>query len=174
MTKIRINERLRELRIKSGYTQSQIAKILNVDRSTYSYYEIGKTTPDVSALITLAKIFNISISELLADESNPYPVADNRTNREYVSGKKNSSHIYELSPQEKELVGLFRTYSDEEKAKLLEYMKKYRQTNEEQKKVKLSRCTTAGFSIALPFFAFSSYIFYGKMIKKRGCFTRGL
>jgi hypothetical protein len=51
-----------------------------------------------------------------------------------VSGKKNSSHIYELSPQEKELVGLFRTYSDEEKAKLLEYMKKYRQTNEEQKK----------------------------------------
>jgi transcriptional regulator with XRE-family HTH domain len=88
LTKIRINERLRELRIKSGYTQSQIAKILNVDRSTYSYYEIGKTTPDVSALITLAKIFNISISELLADESNPYPVADNRTKREYVSGKK--------------------------------------------------------------------------------------
>lgn len=48
MMKIRINERLRELRIKSGYTQSQIAKILNIDRSTYSYYEIGKTTPDIS------------------------------------------------------------------------------------------------------------------------------
>lgn len=94
MTKIRINERLRELRIKSGYTQNQIAKILNVDRSTYSYYEIGKTTPDVSALITLAKIFNISISELLADESNPYPVADSKTKRDYVSGKKNSSHIF--------------------------------------------------------------------------------
>ena len=72
--KIHINERLRELRIKSGYTQVQIAKILNIDRSTYSYYEIGKTTPDVTVLITLAKVFNIPIENLLSDEVKKIPV----------------------------------------------------------------------------------------------------
>lgn len=121
--KIRINERLRELRIKSGYTQSQIAKILNIDRSTYSYYEIGKTMPDVSALIILARVFNISINELLADESTPSSVADSGSRSIYVHGKKNSSHIYELTTLEKELVGLFRACSDEQKVKLLSSLK---------------------------------------------------
>ncbi|MFU0833050.1 MAG: HTH-type transcriptional regulator ImmR [Oscillospiraceae bacterium] len=134
MTKIRINERLRELRIKSGYTQNQIAKILNIDRSTYSYYEIGKTTPDISVLMTLSKIFNISISELLADESNAHPVADSNTKRNYVSGKKNSSHIYELSPQEKELVGLFRTCTNEQKEKFLACIKKHLQAQNKKNK----------------------------------------
>lgn len=134
MMKIRINERLRELRIKSGYTQNQIAKILNIDRSTYSYYEIGKTTPDVSVLMTLAKVFNISISELLADESATHSVADSKAKRAYLSGKKNSSHIYELSPQEKELVGLFRTCTDEQKEKLLGCIKKHVQANKKNKK----------------------------------------
>ena len=123
MGKIRIDERLRELRIKSGYTQNQIAKILNIDRSTYSYYEIGKTTPDISNLMTLAKIFNISISELLADEPGPYIIADSGAKTDYIRGKKNSSHIYELSQTEKELVGLFRASSEEGKQKVLRLLK---------------------------------------------------
>lgn len=121
--KIRINERLRELRIKSGYTQNQIAKILNIDRSTYSYYEIGKTMPDISVLLTLAKIFNISINELLADETSPHSVADEGIKMDYVRGKKNSSHIYELSSREKELVGIFRACSEEQKEQLLSSLK---------------------------------------------------
>lgn len=122
--KIRINERLRELRIKSGYTQSQIAKILNIDRSTYSYYEIGKTMPDISVLMTLAKVFNISISELLADETSPRSVADGGQKMEFFRGKKNSSRIYELSGCEKELVGTFRTFTEEQQKKLLSDLKK--------------------------------------------------
>jgi transcriptional regulator with XRE-family HTH domain len=67
----KLNERLRELRGKCGYTQSQVAKLLNIDRSTYAYYETGKTRPDVSSLVMLAKIFNIS--------SRPKSVAERRT-----------------------------------------------------------------------------------------------
>lgn len=122
--KIRINERLRELRIKSGYTQNQIARILNIDRSTYSYYEIGKTTPDVSSLMVLAKVFNIPINELLEDESSSPSVADSGPKYDYVHGKKNSSHIYELTSQEKELVGLFRVCADGQKTEVLSQLKK--------------------------------------------------
>ncbi|HCR43665.1 MAG TPA: transcriptional regulator [Ruminococcaceae bacterium] len=124
MNRIHINERLRELRIKSGYTQSQIAKILNIDRSTYSYYEIGKTMPDVSSLLTLAKIFNISISELLADESNPKMMKElsgSGIRMDYISGKKNISHIYELSGTEQELVGIFRTCSENQQKEIIDY-----------------------------------------------------
>jgi transcriptional regulator with XRE-family HTH domain len=120
LLKLRINERLRELRIKSGYTQSQIAKILNIDRSTYSYYEIGKTMPDVSILMTLAKIFNISLEELLSDENGTHAVADGGARRDYVSGKKNSSRIYELSGRERELVGAFRACSEAQRERILQ------------------------------------------------------
>lgn len=126
MIKLRINERLRELRIKSGYTQNQIAKILNIDRSTYSYYEIGKTMPDVSVLIILSKVFNIPINELLSDENNPKSLADRGIRQNFVCGKKNSSHIYELSGPEKELVGIFRTLSKDQQEKLMRHLENLR------------------------------------------------
>ena len=120
--KIQINERLRELRVKSGYTQVQIAKILNIDRSTYSYYETGKTTPDISMLVTLAKIFNIPINDMLADEGTPDAVADSVSKSNFTYNKKNTSHIYELSDEEKTLVGGFRACTPEQQKDLLLYM----------------------------------------------------
>ena len=113
---------MRELRVKSGYTQVQIAKILNIDRSTYSYYEIGKTTPDISVLITLSKIFNIPINDMLADEGTPEAVADSRSKSNFSYSKKNTSHIYELSDNEKALVGAYRACNAEQQNKLLTYI----------------------------------------------------
>jgi transcriptional regulator with XRE-family HTH domain len=111
------------LRLKSGYTQSQIAKILNIDRSTYSYYEIGKTMPDITVLLTLSRIFNIPINEMLANEDVPEYVSDSGSAISFMHSKKNTSHIYELSNREKELVGTFRVCSAEEQDKILLYIK---------------------------------------------------
>jgi len=122
--KIRINERLRELRVKSGYTQVQIAKILNIERSTYSYYETGKTTPDISMLITLAKIFNIPINDLLADEGKPEAVADSGIKASFLLSKKNTSHIYELSSDERILVGAFRACNAKRREEILKHIDK--------------------------------------------------
>lgn len=123
MGKICINERLRELRVKCGYTQYQIAKILNIDRSTYSYYEIGKTMPDITVLLTLSKIFNIPINEMLADEDFPEGVSDSGATPSFLHSKKNTSHIYELSNREKELVGAFRVCSSDEQEKIMTFVK---------------------------------------------------
>ncbi len=124
MLKVHINEKLRELRIKSGYTQNQIAKILNIDRSTYSYYETGKTMPDVTVLLTLAKIFNISLDELLTDESGSAPVPFRGKRRDFVSGKKNSSRIYDLTGAERELVGAFRVCSEKQREQVMDYLRR--------------------------------------------------
>lgn len=113
---------MRELRVKSGYTQVQIAKMLNIDRSTYSYYEIGKTTPDITVLITLSKIFNIPLNDMLADEGTPEAVADSGLKMNFKYNKKNTSHIYELSDNEKALVGAFRTCTAEQQKEFSCYL----------------------------------------------------
>jgi transcriptional regulator with XRE-family HTH domain len=119
---VNLHERLRELRTKFGYTQNQIAKLLNIDRSTYAYYETGKTRPDVATLLVLSQIYNLSISELLADESVPKYVADRGYVSDYIRGKKNSSHIYNLTTPEKDLVGAFRICSPEEQKHITDYV----------------------------------------------------
>ena len=43
--------------------------MLNVDRSTYTYYETGKTTPDIHTVKLLANLFNLSVDDLLSDEA---------------------------------------------------------------------------------------------------------
>jgi len=63
-----IAKRLRGIRKACGFTQQQVAAVLNVDRSTYTYYETGKTSPDIHTVKTLAELFNVSVNELLYEE----------------------------------------------------------------------------------------------------------
>ena len=58
-------ERLKELRLKSEMTQDELAKKINISTSTISFYESGAREPNLSTLISLAKIFNVSTDYLL-------------------------------------------------------------------------------------------------------------
>ncbi len=63
-----IKDTLRRLRKeKIGYTQQQVADYLQISRSTYTYYETGKTEPDLENIKKLAKLFGVSVEELLED-----------------------------------------------------------------------------------------------------------
>ncbi len=105
-----LSQTLKRLRENCGYTQQQVADALNIDRSTYTYYETAKTTPDINTIIKLAKIFNVTYSDILDDDAGP-------TARVSDSGKgsssekrhsKNSSLIYELTKNEKQLIIYYR------------------------------------------------------------------
>lgn len=56
---------LRYYREKCGYTQQNVADLLSIERSTYTYYETGKTMPDIRTLMMIAKIFGVSYTDLL-------------------------------------------------------------------------------------------------------------
>ena len=59
-------EHLRNLRkIRTNYSQQQMADLINVGRSTYTYYETGKSEPNYQNLKKLARIFNIDVNTLL-------------------------------------------------------------------------------------------------------------
>jgi len=60
-----INYNLKRLRLYCGLTQKQIADLLNIDRSTYTYYETGKTVPDVETLKKLSRLYYITLDTLV-------------------------------------------------------------------------------------------------------------
>ena len=53
------------IRKNSGMIQSELAEKLNVTRQSVSQYERGESFPDISILLLIGEIFNISIDNLL-------------------------------------------------------------------------------------------------------------
>lgn len=68
-------ERLKMLRISSGFTQAAIADKLHVRQNTYSQYENGVREIPIELLKELAVIYETSIDYIvgLTDEETPYP-----------------------------------------------------------------------------------------------------
>ena len=58
-------KRLKVLRKKAGINQAEIADVLNIERSTYAYYESGKTTPSFNTLLNICKIHSVTTNWLL-------------------------------------------------------------------------------------------------------------
>ena len=57
---------IKELREKHHLTQSELAKKLNVSDKTVSKWETAKGYPDISLLEPIAKVFGISVTELIS------------------------------------------------------------------------------------------------------------
>lgn len=62
---IMIYERIKQLREKQGYTQTELAKMLGVTRSCVNAWEMGISVPSTQSLVQLAQIFDISTDYLL-------------------------------------------------------------------------------------------------------------
>lgn len=60
-----IGEKIKEYRQKNHMTQEQLAACLNVTFQTVSKWETGVSSPDLSLIIPITKIFHISADELL-------------------------------------------------------------------------------------------------------------
>ena len=56
---------LRELRKKKGCSQDEIAKILKINRTTYTKYETGVSQPDFETLRKLCEIYEVDYNTLL-------------------------------------------------------------------------------------------------------------
>ena len=65
MDNFSIGIRLINLRKVNGYTQWDVAEILNISRSTLSKYEKGIITPNVENLIKLADLYKVSCDYIL-------------------------------------------------------------------------------------------------------------
>ena len=64
-------ERLKELRTKKGLLQKDVAKAINVGRSTYVKYENGDSEPSMKILIELADFFEVTTDYILGKTNTP-------------------------------------------------------------------------------------------------------
>ncbi|MDE7453131.1 MAG: helix-turn-helix domain-containing protein [Clostridia bacterium] len=57
--------RLKELREAKGFTQKQLAELLNINSVTYLHYEKEQREPPLALLADLAKFYDVSTDYLL-------------------------------------------------------------------------------------------------------------
>ena len=62
------HEKLQELRKQKGFTQEQLAELLFVSRTAISKWESGRGYPNIDSLKAIAKLFSVSIDDLLSGE----------------------------------------------------------------------------------------------------------
>lgn len=60
-----IGKKLKDARMRSGFTQESVAEKVNVSRQTISNWENEKSYPDIISVIELSNLYSISLDELL-------------------------------------------------------------------------------------------------------------
>ena len=90
-----IAERLQKIRKEHGYSQEQLADELGVSRQAVSKWERGEASPDTDNLIALARLYSISVDNLLFDSSSePAVIESMPTEEEEVkSGRRYHDNI---------------------------------------------------------------------------------
>ena len=66
----RFSRTIKNARLKKGYTQSQLADLLNVSNKTISKWETGRGYPDITLLAKITSVLKLDYEELL--QSNEY------------------------------------------------------------------------------------------------------
>ena len=68
--------RMKELRKKQGIDQVELAKRMNLARSTIAMWETGRSSPSLDMLIQLCEILGCTTGYLLGVEDVPYHITD--------------------------------------------------------------------------------------------------
>lgn len=119
---LEFNEFLRRVRDVLGLTQQNVADVLGLDRSTYSYYETGKTEPNIRGLKTLAKLYNLTIDDLVYCRYRPID-PNVRVQEPEERPLTDIAQLRNLDRNEQHLVLLYRTMWD--KDAFMEYVRTF-------------------------------------------------
>ncbi len=99
-----LGDTLKKLRKEHGFSQTVIAEYLEVDRSTYTKYELGRI-PDVTVIAKLAALYGISADSILS------VFFENRAENSgtaIVSSADKEASIYVLNKEEQMLIEYYR------------------------------------------------------------------
>lgn len=110
-----LHQMLKMLRLNNRMTQKQVADLLNIDRSTYTYYETGRTKPNVDTLVKLCCIFDVSMDILTEIKGEKLDLLKENI-EEYLSDGENAQTFTSLNRQEQRILLLFRLCRNKEEA----------------------------------------------------------
>lgn len=98
---------LKKIRLLCGYSHADVANALGISRSTYTYYENGRTAPDLVTLVALARVYEIPPECFLYPEE----FTDLETARQRPSRRQTAvdpQRLGDLSPEEREWIAKYR------------------------------------------------------------------
>lgn len=81
---IKTADRLQELRKNHGYSQEALGEKLGVSRQAISKWERGESSPDTDNLIALAKIYSITLDDILNPDKHITKPDDNNNEKKKV------------------------------------------------------------------------------------------
>ena len=116
---LEFGNRLKTFRTLNGLTQGEVAEVLNLDRSTYTYYEKGRV-PNLDTLTSSRKTFStVSVAELIGErDDGALDVIKNASRELHVES------IF-LRPDEKQLILNLRLCSPVERQKIFDKVNQY-------------------------------------------------
>jgi len=85
---IEIADRLVKLRKKYGYSQEELADKLGLSRQAVSKWERAEASPDTDNLICLAKLYGVSLDELLATDDSVETIVNEQVKNEQDAPKQ--------------------------------------------------------------------------------------
>lgn len=112
-----LGEQMRLLRKANGLTQTQVAEILNIHRTTYTAYETNKNTPDILLLQAFAAIFGVSVDFVLHIDTRKMEILCDDV-EEYETESRDTL-FSTLTPDEQKLVAEYRLLSENDRAQVL-------------------------------------------------------
>lgn len=105
---------LKQLRIQRGFTQKQMAELLNITTNGYQHYELGTRQPPVDMLCKIADILGVSVDYLLGREKEnsvaPKGTTDVATNFIKELGLENDKRFKDFAKLYAHLPEMHRTY----------------------------------------------------------------
>lgn len=117
MGHVSLSTTLKYFRKKAGLTQEQISKTLGVTRSSYAYYENGKSEPKLEVLQKIAALYNISLETLINGDVNIDVCQDTDF---LVDLQGFNDAFYDLSDLEKSVVLKLRIMEKSKRTDILE------------------------------------------------------
>ncbi len=98
-----LGSKLYELRKNSGLSQEELAEKLNVSRQAISKWECGESMPDTDNLITISRLYKISLDELVGNsycESEDNTDSSVEENQKYLSDEE-KNELNKTPPRKK-------------------------------------------------------------------------
>jgi len=90
---IEIANRLLEFRKQNNLSQEELAEKIGISRQAVSKWECAESSPDLDNLIELAKLYNVTLDELLFTGAKKKYDEKNDEEKEYVSIGWNGIHV---------------------------------------------------------------------------------
>ena len=128
---------LRQCRENAGLTQKQVADALNVERSTYAYYETGTTHPSGAMIIKLSKIFNIPYSvfmDAVGDTEFDNSEEDMSQTTLHDESWLEREKMYTLPKHEQTLLINFRSLTSSQKQEIVDRINEMKKENNSKSK----------------------------------------